>query len=270
VANHLDFLEALDEHVRASPLGVVQGGGELHTIAREAGLVGPAEESAARWTGQLVQLGFVSHGQVSFGDPRPLPVGAWTPQDVYRVSDYTVTGPGHAEAETIRRRRRDEMTDAAIGAALPTLTRPWMTDGERRAVAEPLGNLRAALDTDRAAAAVGAAKDLVEASCKVIVGRAGVEVGDSPSLPTLFKRAHECVAGEEGAAGDLGRSLAATAQRLAELRNSAGAGHGRADAPHGRRGWRPSRPPVSAPICSAPGPDRSDARHCGSSGARAV
>jgi hypothetical protein len=65
----------------------------------------------------------------------------------------------------------------------------------------------------------------------VIVRRAGVEAGDNPPLPTLFKRAHECVAGEDGAAGDLGRSLAATAQRLAELRNSAGAGHGRAAAP---------------------------------------
>ncbi|HEY5053458.1 MAG TPA: abortive infection family protein [Solirubrobacterales bacterium] len=231
MANHLDFLAALDDYVRASPLGVVQQGGDLHTIARDAGLVESGDEAAARWTGQLVGLGFVAHGPIGFGDPRPLPVRAWTPQDVYRVSDYTVTGAGHAEAETVRRRKRDSFTDAALGAALPALVRPWMTDTEKRAVSEPLAGLRAALDAERGPAAVGAAKDLVEASCKVITTRAGAEVGENPTLPTLFKAAHRCVAGEDGTAGDLGRSLVSTAQRLGELRNSAGAGHGHAAPP---------------------------------------
>jgi hypothetical protein len=35
----------------------------------------------------------------------------------------------------------------------------------------------------------------------------------------------------DDAAGDVGRSLAATVQRLAELRNIAGSGHGRAEEP---------------------------------------
>lgn len=232
MANHLDFLSALDEHVRSSSLGMVMSGGELHTIARDAGLVGPHEETAARWTGQLVGLGFVKHGPLSFGDQRPLPpAGYWTPQDVFRVGDYSVTGPGHMEAETVRRRQRDALTDAALGAVVPTLIRSWMVDAERRAVSEPLANLRAALDGERPSAAIAAAKDLVEASCKVIAERAGVDVGDKPQLPTLFKRAHECVAGEEEIAGALGKSLASTAQRLAELRNMAGAGHGHAAPP---------------------------------------
>ncbi len=231
MANHLDFLEALDAHVRSSAIGVIQQGGELNTLAWNAGLAEPGNEAAARWTGQLVDLGFLSHGSKSAGDPRPLPVGPWTPQDIYRFGEYMITAAGHAEAETVRRRRRDGLNDAALGGLLSDLVRPWMTDAERRAVTDPLAALRTALDAEHGSAAIGAAKDLLEASCKVVVGRAGIDIGGSPSLPTLFKSAHRSTAGDDLSAGDLGRSLASTAQRLAELRNAAGAGHGRASSP---------------------------------------
>jgi len=229
--NHLDFLEALDTHVRASAVGVIQQGGELHMVARHAGLVESGSEAAARWTGQLVNLGFLAHGPKSVGDPRPVPIGDWTPQDIYRFSNYTVTAIGHAEAEAVRRRKRDSFTDAALGGAFPILIRPWMTDAEKQAVMEPLATLRTALDAERGPAAIGAAKDLIEASCKVVVTRAGVDAGVNPALPTLFKVAHRSIAGEDRAAENLGRSLASTAQRLAELRNVAGAGHGHAEPP---------------------------------------
>jgi hypothetical protein len=231
MANHLDFLEALDAHVRSSAIGVIQQGGELNTLAWDAGLAELGNEAAARWTGQLVDLGFLSHGPKSAGDPRPLPVGPWTPQDIYRFGEYTITAAGHTEAETVRRRRRDGLNDAALGGVLPNLVRPWMTDGEKRAVREPLMALRTALAADQSPGAIGAAKDLLEASCKLVVERADVDVGGNPSLPTLFKLAHRAIAGDDLATGDLGRSLASTAQRLAELRNAAGAGHGRASAP---------------------------------------
>jgi hypothetical protein len=39
VANHLDFLAALDRHTRTSPLGKVLTGYELHVLAADAGLV---------------------------------------------------------------------------------------------------------------------------------------------------------------------------------------------------------------------------------------
>lgn len=159
------------------------------------------------------------------------PSGGWTPQDVYRFNDYVVTSSGHIEAETVRRRRRDSFTDAALGAELPALIRPWMTEAESRAVGGPLAALRVALDAEQGAAAVGASKDLVEASCKVVIARAGVDAGRHPALPTLFKIAHRCLAGKEFPAEELGRSLASTAQRLAELRNTAGSGHGHASPP---------------------------------------
>jgi hypothetical protein len=124
MANHLDFLEALDDHVRASPLGNVPQGGELHTIAWDGGLVESGNEAAARWTGQLVRLGLLTHGPKSLGDPRPVPVGDWLPQDIYRFGDDTITAADHLEAETGRRRRHDSLTDAALGSALPVLIRP--------------------------------------------------------------------------------------------------------------------------------------------------
>jgi hypothetical protein len=46
----------------------------------------------------------------------------------------------------------------------------------------------------------------------------------------VFKQALG-VAGRDDAAGNVGRSLAATVQRLAELRNAVGSGHGRAEQP---------------------------------------
>lgn len=92
----------------------------------------------------------------------------------------------------------------------------------------PVANLATALDNERHVAAVGAAKDLAEAACKVMVDRAGAK--PASSLPALFKQALD-VAGRNDAATNVGKSLAATVQRLAELRNAVGSGHGRAEQP---------------------------------------
>lgn len=232
IANHLDFLRALDDHVRASTFGLVQRGIDLHTIATQAGLADWVDQAAARWTGQLVDLGYVKHGLPGAGDRRPLPRGAWTPDDIQRFSDYVLTPAGHEEADRIRRLERQSATDAALGAVFPALIRPWMDATQQRAVGEPLRCLRAALDDERHTAAVGAAKDLLEATCKVLLARAGQPASGASSLPTLFKEAHRAYALDATEpASDLGRSLAATVQRLAELRNAAGAGHGHAAPP---------------------------------------
>jgi hypothetical protein len=103
MANYLDFLVALDEHIAASSLGFVIYGHEMHSIAQAAGLVVPGDESAARWTGELVQLGYVIHGPLGPGDRRPLPPGAYTSYDLARVSDYRVTAAGRTEADRVRR-----------------------------------------------------------------------------------------------------------------------------------------------------------------------
>jgi hypothetical protein len=86
------------------------------------------------------------------------------------------------------------------------------------------------LDNEQFVAAVGAAKDLTEAACKVAIEHAGGTAPSGDSLPSLFKEAL-ALSGVAPAYGEVGRSLAATVHRLSELRNAIGAGHGRAAQP---------------------------------------
>ena len=101
-----------------------------------------------------------------------------------------------------------------------------MTAAQVQAVADPLRRLQTALDSAAHTSAVGAAKDLVESACKVAIEHAGNVPPRSAELPALFKLA---LPDDATRASDIGRSLAATVQRLAELRNVAGAGHGHAE-----------------------------------------
>ncbi len=231
VPSHLDFLLALDEHLTANELECVRQPHELYAIAEQAGLNAVrGDQSAARWTGQLIQLGYLVWGLRAAADRRPVPVGLWTPDDLTRFSDYYLTPVGREEADRIRRQRREALTDAAMGATLPRLLHPWMTDAQRRAVSEPLANLRLALDADRRSAIIGAAKDLVEAACRVTIEHSGQQALVRDSLPTLFKLAASAK-GMDSLESGVGTRLAAVAAQLAELRNTAGAGHGRAVQP---------------------------------------
>lgn len=226
--NHLDFLEALDRHTRASQSGEVSTGYEMHQLAWQAGVAAPGDLSAAPWTGQLVDLGYVEPGSAVGGGPQPPPrrVG-WSDRELQSFTAYRVTVAGRQEAERLRRARREQLSDLALGRTLisaPTT----LTSAAAQAIGRPLRDLRAALDDERPAATVGAAKDLVEAACKVVLAESG-ETGDGRgSLPALFTQARRAAGISDG---DLGRSLASTVQRLAELRNAAGAGHGRVGAP---------------------------------------
>lgn len=133
-------------------------------------------------------------------------------------------------------KRREELTDAALGGVLPDRLQVSMSESQRRAISVPLADLRSALDGERYSAAIGAAKDLTEAACKVAIERAGGTAPRNEKLQVLFKQTL-AVTGIEKVKGDVGRSLAATVQQLAELRNAVGAGHGRASQPNvdGRR-----------------------------------
>lgn len=226
----LDLLVALDDHLAANGLDYLIYGHELHGIAVTAGLCQPGSQQPAQWMGELVSQRYVAHGPLGFGDRLPLPRGYWTDSDLSRVSDYRLTYEGRTEADRVRRQRREQLTDAAMGLAPPRLLQRWMSEPQRRAVSDPLLRLRSALDAEHWTAAVGAAKELVEAACKVTIVHAGSQVSTNPNLPTLFKDAMRA-AGIEGSYGEVGRSLAATVQRLSELRNTVGAGHGQASLP---------------------------------------
>jgi len=229
LANYLDFLVAFDDHVRPSALGHVTYGHELEGIARAAGLIPPDDQySPARWAGECVAHGYITHNPPGGGDRRPVPSGAYTADELRRFTDWRITPSGRTEADRLRRQRREELTDAALGGLIPKLTLAQMSESQRRAITVPLANLAAALDNERHVAAVGAAKDLAEAACRVVVDCAGAK--PASSLPALFKQALDA-AGRDDAATNVGKSLAATVQRLAELRNAVGSGHGRAEQP---------------------------------------
>jgi hypothetical protein len=227
VANSFDFLVALDDAVRASSHATVTNAQQMLGIARDARLSQNAEE-VARWTGELVDADCLRHGPLSAADHRPLPpLGvSWQSYDLSRISEYRLTPAGHQGAQRTRDYARQQRTDAALGQRYPRLSRSCMTESQVRAVADPLHRLRDALDAERAVAAVGAAKDLVEAACKVSLQRAGEDATRAEKLPALFKLAAASLPGE---AHEIGRSVVGAVQRLAELRNASGAGHGHAE-----------------------------------------
>ncbi len=203
----------------------------MYDIAHNAGLVEWANRRPATWTGELVHLGYLNHGPASLGDRWPaVPGPMWGDREVQRYHDYRITPAGREEADRMRRLQRETTTDATLGIRLPTLIRPWMTDGQRRAIAEPLLRLQNALDKEQNPAAIGAAKELVEAACKVTIERSDQAVPNSANLPTLFKQAQAAI-GVDTHGSPLGNSLTSTVQRLAELRNAVGTGHGRASSP---------------------------------------
>lgn len=173
MARYLDFLVAFDEYLDRNDLDYLIYGHEMFGISESAGLTARADQSPARWTGQLVEGGYIQHGPLGYGDRRPLIPPSYLPEDLSRVSDYRMTATGRTEADRVRRQRRDAMTDASLGGELPEFVVAALSDVQRLAVAGPLTHLRSALDNEHPVAAVGAAKDLVEAACKVVIAAAG-------------------------------------------------------------------------------------------------
>ncbi|MGN6373575.1 MAG: abortive infection family protein [Solirubrobacteraceae bacterium] len=232
MANHLDLLLALDEYTRDSSSACLSNGMDVHHVAYEAGLVDWADdERTGKWTGELVHLEYLTHGPPDPSERSPeFPGSTWGGRELQRYGDYQVRSTGREEADRMRRLRREAATDAALGMGFPRLIRAWMSEGQRRAIAEPLSRLRETLDNEQYPAAIGAAKELVEAACKVVIERAGESSSKSASLPTLYKQA-QATYRVDAPAVPVTKGLVSTVQRLAELRNAVGAGHGRASSP---------------------------------------
>lgn len=227
---NLDFLIALDDEIRANNLGYIQDGAGLQRVAHESGLAQREDPwSAARWTGELVELGYVKHSKPGSGDRRPLPEGWYSDSDLYRFSDYRLTDAGHQAVARERLRRRQDVADAVIGPAFPGSILDQADEPRRRAIAEPVRRLRAALDNEHWFDVISASKDLVEAACKITIELAGSTPTPRADLPALAKEAQRARGDDE--ATPLSRSVIATIQRLAELRNDIGAGHGHSELP---------------------------------------
>jgi predicted nucleotide-binding protein len=133
----LDFLLVLDQAVRENNLGYVPDGATLKTLALESGLADRQDQwSAARWTGELVDLGYVSHTSPGLGDRRPLPKGGYADSDLYRFSDYRLTASGYDAAD--RERSRRAASAGGAGAAEPRIASVVATLKVSKAEAEEL------------------------------------------------------------------------------------------------------------------------------------
>lgn len=97
----------------------------------------------------------------------------WTKSELSRVSDGITYG--RTEADRVRRQRREAVIDEVMGLVFPRLRGLELPEAQRRAIEVPVVGLRTALDGERYEAAVGAAKELVEAASKVVLARAGAE-----------------------------------------------------------------------------------------------
>jgi hypothetical protein len=88
------------------------------------------------------------------------------------------------------------------------------------------------LQEQRHAATLGAAKDLVESAAKGVLAYVGSTPGKTDSLGPLYRAALEAVRPEDEPPPDswsVARGLVAVVAGLAQLRNTAGSGHGRAE-----------------------------------------
>jgi hypothetical protein len=227
---NLDFLIALDEEIRANNIGHIGDASELQRMAHQTGLAQSQDPwSAARWIGELVELGYIKHSPRGLGDTRPVPEYRYTDSDLYRFSDYRLTDGGHQAVARERLRRRQDIADAVLGMTFPGLVLDRADEPRKRAIAEPLRRLRAALDNEHWFDVISAAKDLVEAACKVTIELSGATAPARADLVVLAKQAQRARSDDE--ATPLSRSVAATVQRLAELRNDMGAGHGHSELP---------------------------------------
>jgi hypothetical protein len=229
VPNYLDLLVAFDDHIRDSNLAYVIYGTDLFGIAQAAGLTGPLDQVVVQWVGKLVDDGHMVHGPLGGGDPRPLPAGRfWTQHELSRVSDYAITYTGRTEADRVRRQRREAVTDEVMGVVFPALRGLDVPEAQRRAIEVPLVGLRAALDSERYEGAIGAAKELVEAACKLVLARAAVEPSARASVGSLAKQALAATSdGPENE--DLARRMSGVVEALGDLRTEVGTGHGRAE-----------------------------------------
>jgi hypothetical protein len=234
MSKYLDFLVAVDEHLENNPsLGYVMDAMGLLNIAMAAGLVEQdqgAMANVARWTGQCVHQGYIEHGPPNMLDPQPrIPPRSWTDHDLHRYHDFMITAQGRAESDRVRRQRREALTDGALGL-IPEGILNAMGQPQQDALRVPLRTLRTSLEAESYPAAIGAAKDLAEAACKVAVVMAGGQAPTNLDLPVLFKHTL-AITGIERADAQLALSMSAVLQRLAELRNTVGSGHGRSEQP---------------------------------------
>jgi hypothetical protein len=226
--NYLDFLVVFDDHFRTTHDDYIQDWSELHRIAQEADLETRELPQAARWAGELYGHKYLTCQSRRLNqDMPPLP---FTDGDLQGLGEFRITPLGREEADRVRRQWREADTDALLGLRFPDLDRLAANDMQRRAIEGPLRHLREALDQEQWDRAIGSAKDLAEAACKVTIALAGGETSSRDDLPALVRKALQGTTGDQSA-DDLAKRIVSITQQLAHVRNTTGTGHGRDEQP---------------------------------------
>jgi hypothetical protein len=235
-------LELIDrlyrDPMRRSELGV---GWTLYEAAVKEQLTPAGDiDAIARCVGELVTDGLVTYRT---GGP-PVPGLLWGSRELQQYYEYRPTAAGQEAASRVRQDRATVSRQAVLERHLLLAQHQWLGEEARAALEQYAVGLDSALG-GQPAAAIGAAKELLEAACRVVLAAAGTPAARRADLPELFQQASN-LAGPATDAGrgvpgtrTLNRSLIAAVQGLAEMRNAAGSGHGRsepspADARHAR------------------------------------
>jgi hypothetical protein len=225
------ILELIDrmyrDPLRRSELG---SGWNLYQAAVREQLTPEGDiDAVARCVGELVEDGLVAFRMSTGQSP---PGAMWGSQELQQHHEYRPTAAGQAAASRTRAEQIATRHAAVLEGKLHLADHRGLDPGARAALQQHAVALEQALATSPAAA-VGAAKDLVEAACKVVLTASGSTPRRRANLPELFKQAAAASPAVQGAAPDVAgartmiRSLLAAVHGLAEMRNTAGAGHGR-------------------------------------------
>lgn len=215
----------------------LETGHALYEAVIQDGLLEPGpntQGTVASWVGELVNDGRLRPGSRHGGSPE-VPLGvSWSDAQLQSHYRYRLTDGGRADSRETRRLHRQHDVDHLLAAAvgdhsLVTLSRP-----ARDALAHHLTAVRGALERDDPSAAIGAAKEFVEAAAKIVLLRGvGAQPSAAANLGQLYRQALTSAGRHDPAdpGFTMARGAAALVDRLAELRNKHGSGHGRTQPP---------------------------------------
>jgi len=232
-----DLCELIDRLQRsADGLSSLETGYALYEAAVQDGLVesGVSGQGViAGWVGDLVNDDRLRPTSRAGGSPEA-PMGmSWGDAQLQSHYRYRLTDGGRVDARETRHLRRQRTVEHLLAGIVNEDSLATLSQPARDAVDHHLQTVRRAIERDDPAAVIGAAKELVEAAAKIVLARAGVQPNARASLGQLYRQALVATgrSDQEAPGFTMSRGAASLIDRLAQLRNKHGSGHGRPQPP---------------------------------------
>jgi len=237
VATAADLCELIDRLQRSANGSMsLETGYALYEAVVRDGLVeaGPnTQDTVAGWVGDLVNDGRLRPGSRHGGSPE-VPLGvSWSDAQLQSHYRYRLTDGGRADARETRQLRREQDVDRLLTAAVGEDLLAALPQAARESLEHHLAAVRGALERDDPSAAIGAAKEFVESAAKIALLQAGTQPPAAANLGQLYRQALTCTGRHDPAdpGFTMARGAAALVDRVAEMRNKHGSGHGRPQPP---------------------------------------